>query len=158
MFNIFKRKNQKSSLPPQSNHKGIVGTYYENDFPVIVKFVNEVPDKNFIKSYSWFTVISWKYEDNERNGMPHESTNARMIKLEKILESSFELNNISKHAYSRTGNNLKELNYYIKNREEFMKQFNEVLKNLETYPIEINFFEDPEWVELKNLIKDFVKK
>ena len=106
----------------------------------------------------WFTVVSWKYDGSDKNGMPTDSVNNKMIEFEKVLESAFENTKVSKHAYNRTGNNLKEFNYYISNREKFMTQFNKAFVEQERYPIEINFYKDSEWTEMNNLINNFEKK
>ncbi|MGB1040480.1 MAG: DUF695 domain-containing protein [Flavobacteriales bacterium] len=144
-------------MESHENFKGIIGKYEEDGFPIIVRFVNEIPHDSVISSMPWFTVISWKYDGATRNGMPPELINIKMIELEKALESVFWKNNICRHAYNRTGNNLKEFNYYITNRDEFMSQFNRVLKDHNPYPIEIVFYQDPEWNELHEIIDDFTK-
>jgi hypothetical protein len=154
MFNIFRKlKNTKS----KKELTGIIGKYYENDLPVIVRFVKTLPNTAIMNRLPWLTVISWKYDGAERNGMPPEHINNKMIEFEKILDTTFSSNSICKHSYNRTGNNLKEFNYYISNRAEFMKQFNNVFLKKERYPIEIVFYKDIEWTEMKTLIKDFVK-
>ena len=130
----------------------------ENDFPVIVKFVDKTPIPKTISKMQWFTVISWGYDGSKNNGMPPDSTNARMIELEEALDLAFGQNKICRHAFNRTGNNLKEFNYYISNRDKFMTQLNKTLTKHKQYPIEINFYKDPEWTEMKKLINDFDSK
>jgi len=136
---------------------GIIGEYYENDLPVIVKFDSVMPDTTITSKLPWFTVISWKYDGSERNGMPPEPINAKMIEFEGELDSIYNSNLICKHAYNRTGNHLKEFNYYIADRDEFMKQFNNVLQHKTHYPIEISFYEDSAWVEQQTIFNDFLK-
>ncbi len=155
MFNLFKKNKKKTEKSSTEENKGIIGKYIENGFPVIVRFVNEIPEQELITKMRWFTVISWKYNGSEKNGMPPDSINNRMIELEKALDSTFEKNRICKHAFNRTGNNLKEFNYYISDRDKFMVQFNKALAKHKPYPIEINFYEDPDWTEMNTLIKDF---
>ncbi|WP_196888258.1 DUF695 domain-containing protein [Aureivirga sp. CE67] len=158
MLNIFKRKKKTTDHEPNEKLNGIIGEYEEDGFPIVVRFINEIPDNSIISRMAWFTVVSWKYDDSERNGMPAKSTNDKMLKLEGALETAFWKSDICKHAYNRTGNGLKEFNYYIENREEFMIHFNKTLEGHEVYPIEINFYEDPEWVEMHKIIDDFKTK
>src|SRR5262245_6087826 len=127
-----------------SQEKGIIGEIVEDGFPVVFKFVNELPAQDTRGRYGWLTVVSWKYDGSQRNGMPRQEVNSRMIDLEQAIETLEEEGHCL-HAYSRTGNGLKELVYYISDRDRFMQAFNEALKNRPTYPIEITFYEDQEW-------------
>ena len=141
----------------EENVRGIIGKYYENDLPVVVKLDNVKHDTTITNRLPWFTVISWKYDGSAHNGFPPEPIKTRMFQLEHVLDSMFSSNPICKHAYTRTGNNLKEYNYYIADRVEFMKQFNTTLQHRVHYPIEIVFYEDSAWVEQQIIIKDFLE-
>ncbi len=141
-----------------TEHKGIIGRYYENKFPVIVKFVNELPALEMQKRLTSLTVVSWKYDGSSNNGMPTKEINEKMVVLEDALSVTIEKSKSYFHAYSRTGNNLKELVYYSKGLDDFMPLLNETLQNHESYPIDIDFYEDPEWTELKKLLEDFKEK
>lgn len=155
---MFKRKKEITETESNEKHKGIIGEYEEDGFPIVVRFVNEIPDDSTTSRMTWFTVISWKYDGSERNGMPSKPTNDKMIELESALETAFLESDICKHAYNRTGNGLKEFNYYIADREEFMTHFNKTLEGHGIYPIEVNFYEDPEWAEMNKIISDFKLK
>ncbi|EOD78866.1 hypothetical protein D515_02373 [Grimontia indica] len=78
-----------------------------------------------------------------------------MIKLEDGLETIKGREELYFDVYSATGNDLKEFVFYIADREIFMKQFNEALSGHEVYPIEVNFYQDKEWSDLKKLQADF---
>ena len=41
---------------------------------------------------------------------------------------------------------------YIGNREQFLASLNLVLRSHPRYPIEISFYEDPQWRELEQFI------
>jgi|GEM_PF-871094 len=137
--------------------KGVIGEVYINGFPVIYKFVNELPTKDIRATYPRLVVVSWKYDGSERNGMPEEDENKRMIQLEDALEVGVEAKGVCTHAYSRTGNNLKEFVYYIRDDDEFLKSLNSALASHDRYPIEITFYEDREWKDFKGLLSDFNK-
>ena len=64
---------------------------------------------------------------------------------------------VCRHAYSRTGNNLKELVYYIADRERFMDALNTALADHPRYPIEIDFYDDGEWADFQRLLTSFNK-
>ena len=138
--------------------KGIVGQYEEERLPVIVKFVDELPEAQIRNDYPWLTVVSWRYDGSERNGMPPEGTNKKMLALEQAIDESLVETKLCLHAYSRTGNNLKELVYYVRDRDEFMSHFNTALAGHPRYPIEINFYEDLEWKDFQQLQSRFREK
>jgi hypothetical protein len=152
------QKNKETlSEETESTEKGVIGKYYENELPVIMKFVNELPENKIMSKLPFLTVISWKYDGSENNGMPLEEINQRMIILEDAIENSMLSSKIFTHVYSRTGNNLKEFTYYTKSQDDFMKMLNKTLKKHAEYPIGINFYEDKEWTDFKKVISDFKK-
>ena len=136
---------------------GVIGTITEDGNPVIYAFDNQLPPKEITEQLGWLTVISWKYDASTNNGMPEHNVNERMIELEDALSEEFYQSSNSKWVYNRTGNGLKEFSYYIDQRDLFIEQLNFVLESHPAYPIEINFYEDPEWSDFKQLLADFSK-
>ena len=136
---------------------GIIGRDYEDGAPVIYKFVNEMPAEEIRKQLTWLTVISWKYDGSSNNRLPSEAENQRMIILEDVIENNIEKEGFLRHVYSRTGNNLKELVYYINDQDRFLEAFNDVLSDHQRYPIEINFFQDEKWEDFQRLLGNFSK-
>lgn len=139
------------------DENAIIGRVYEDGAPVIYKFVNELPTENIRSQLTWLTVISWKYDGSSNNGMPLEVDNQRMITLEDTIEDNIERDGVLRHVYSRTGNGLKELVYYIHDQEQFLEAFNHVLSSHPRYPIEINFYQDKKWEDFQRLLNDFSK-
>ncbi|NVK84510.1 MAG: DUF695 domain-containing protein [Cytophagia bacterium] len=154
MFSLFKKKGTQTSSSDSENQKGVIGEYYESGKPVIVKFVNEIPNDETIRNLPWLTIISWKYDPEINNGMPPKEVNEKMIKLENALEVFYSIVN-TRWIYNRTGNGLKEFNYQISDRDQFIKELNKALRGHERYPIEITFYEDSDWKEFRKLVKDF---
>jgi uncharacterized protein DUF695 len=134
--------------------KGIIGQGSENGLPVIYKLVDELPSEDIRSSLPWLTVIAWRYDPEERNGMPPISVNDRMLVLEHSIDA-IEAAALCRHAYSRTGNGLKELVYYITDRGQFMTAFNDAVRSHARYPIEIDFYEDREWVDFQKVLSLF---
>lgn len=137
--------------------KGVIGRVYEDGLPVIYKFVNELPQDSVRSNLSWLTVISWKYDGESNNGMPLNDDNQRMIVLEDTIEDHIENDQVHRHVYSRTGNNLKEFVYYINDQDKFLEAFNKALSGQPRYPIAINFYQDVGWEDFKRLLNDFDK-
>ena len=140
--------------PDADQPKGTIGRTYEDGKPVIYKFVNELPPAEPRSRLPWLTVITWEYDGDDNNGMPAEAEREGMINLEQAIDG-IEADGAARHAYSRTGNDLKELVYYIHDQDQFMASFNQVLANHPRYPIEIEFYEDPDWEDLQELLEDF---
>ena len=137
------------------NETGVIGRAYENGMPVIYAFDNSNPSQDLISQFPWLTIVSWKYDGSSKNGMPPEETNSQMIKLEDTLSAKCENSPNSTWVFNRTGNHLKEFVYYIKDRDLFIEKLNESLSAHPRYPIEINFYNDATWSELRGLLKDF---
>lgn len=133
---------------------GIIGETKEDGLPVVFKFVDELPSLEIREYFRWLTVISWKYDGTDRNGMPPDVFNKQMIALEDAI-NSLEKAGSCRHAYSRTGNSLKELVYYISDRDQFIDAFNKALSDHPRYPIEINFYEDQAWQDFQTIREPF---
>jgi hypothetical protein len=153
-----KKMKQESEPINSTKPTGVIGRSVEEGLPVIWKFVNEPPSDAKRQQLTWLTVVGWKYDGSSNNGMPPQEENERMLTLEDALEQHVEKVDFCEHAYSRTGNNLKEFVYYINDRETFSAALNAALKTHPRYPISITFYEDPEWKEFMRLLTDFSEK
>jgi len=127
--------------------KGVIGRSYKDGLPVIWKFVNQEPSVDTRKALPWLTVIAWVYDGTDNNGMPAKAINERMIQLEDAIDDEVVETGFCEHAISKTGSNLKELIYYIHDRDRFLERLNIALRAHERFPIEITFYEDPDWKE-----------
>ena len=134
---------------------GIVGTAKIDGKRVVYRFVTRGPTDEQRKNLPWCAVVSWKYDGTENEGMPAKAVQERMRVLDDSLEKGVVKEGSCEHLISRTGNNLKELIYYIRDRDAFIEQLNNALADHEAFPIEIEFFADPEWKELMDLRADF---
>jgi hypothetical protein len=128
----------------------IVAEGQEHGHRVIWKFLGEMPSGQARAGLDVLTVISWKYDGAANEGLPSAAERERMNALEDavdLIEAG-----ILQPAFSRTGNNVKELAYYIGDRKRFLASLNQVLRSHPRYPIEISFYEDPQWRELEQFI------
>jgi hypothetical protein len=138
----------------ETEEKGIIGRVMIDGFPVIYKFVDESPSDETRVKYPWLTVIAWQYDGSENNGMPGEALLGQMDTLERRLEKLVD-DGYSIHAYSRTGKDLKELDYHIRDRDDFIGTLNDVLGDDPRYPISIGFYKDEAWEDLEKLRSSF---
>lgn len=138
----------------ETQELGIIGQTTEDGFPVVFKFVDELPHQEDRERLPWLTVISWKYDGSSRNGMPPETVNQEMLALEHAIDGT-ESPALCRHAYSRTGNGLKELVYYTSDQDQFMDALNDALREHPRFPIEITFYEDRQWSDFQKLRERF---
>ena len=128
----------------------IVGEYESNGNVIVMKVIEDRPPQRVRELFEWLTVISWNYDGSARKGMPDPRINEQMVLLETTIDKLQE-RQLCMQVYTKTGDGLKELVYYIGDREEFMRAFNEVLADQPRYPLEIDFYEDPDWSDLKTV-------
>ncbi|MCV6623237.1 MAG: DUF695 domain-containing protein [Cellvibrionaceae bacterium] len=139
------------SLMAKADETWSVGEARIQGKPVVYKFMNKLPNKELRDKMVWLTVVSWQYDGSINNGMPPKEVNEAMIRLEDGLETINGRGRLYFDVYSATGNNLKEFVFYIVDREEFMSNLNQALRQHEVYPLEINFYEDKGWSDLVKL-------
>lgn len=74
-----------------------------------------------------------------------------MNAFEDMLDLDLEKMGLCKQAVIQTGSAKKEWSLYIRDREQFMAAFNQSMAGKKQVPITINFYDDPEWSELKKV-------
>ena len=109
-----------------------------------------------MSTFPQLIVIAWQYGGDANNGMPNEGDKKRMETFEGALEDGVIAKGLGIHAVTRTGNGLKEFEYYFSDQEQFMSHFNEAMAPFERFPIDIKFYNDPNWDELQRFI-DMIK-
>ena len=135
----------------------IVGKYEIDGNVVVMKVLENRPPKAVRELFSWLTVVTWRYDGDENSGMPLPEVNEQMVLLETTVDILQE-RQLCMQVYTKTGDGLKELVYYIGDREEFMRAFNEVLADQPRYPLEIDFYEDPDWSDLDTVHRVFLSE
>jgi hypothetical protein len=128
-----------------------VGHFEEDEKPVVVRARNSVPTTPNPKDYPWLAVITWHYEPDD-SGMPSSEDSARMSEFEDAVESKMEKKRSCIQTASRTGNGRREWNYYARSEDQFMSALNDALGHLPPFPIEIYFYEEPDWDSFQDLL------
>ncbi|MDX1633898.1 MAG: DUF695 domain-containing protein [Marinobacter sp.] len=134
---------------------GLTGRAYEDGLPVFYRLEQPLPGPYERLCLPWLVVISWPYDGSGNEGMPSAEDNLRMFELEDLIEEEVATPNALRHVYSRTGNHLKELVYYLRNRDEFLFRFNQVMSGRSRFPIDLHFFEDEDWQDFRELLAAF---
>jgi hypothetical protein len=94
--------------------------------------------------------ISWDYAPRD-GGMPTTKVHKQMNDLEDAIEQKLEAAKLCIQTVSRTGNSKKQWEYYITDRDQFLKAFNEVMRGKPRLPIKIDFYQDADWQALRDL-------
>lgn len=115
----------------------------------LVRHLSELPKNSTIEKLPWLTVIEWRYDSS---GMPASSE--KMDVFENELVEGLETQGLSVLAIVQTGSGVREFNLFINDRDGFMKQFNSVFSNKPVMPISINFYKEPRWESLRELIEE----
>jgi hypothetical protein len=87
--------------------------------------------------------IKWRYQSSSQ--MPAEDVNQQQLRFERALDPLACENDNSELVQVTTGMGLKEWVFYARSRDLFMARFNELLRSCPEYPLEIEFFDDPDW-------------
>lgn len=126
----------------------------KDGLPILWTYFPEIPEEAERRVTPWLTIVRWEYDGSGNNGMPSATVNQQMLQLEEIL-AQIERPKSLIEAYRRVGAGLREYVLYIADRENFLKEFNSRAAAHPRYPIEIRFYEDEAWSELRDLIDDF---
>ena len=152
---MFKRLFSKN-IRKNKETNGVIAKAIEDGKPVIYAITHTNLTEMNKREYPQLLIISWEYDGSVNNGMPSKDINKKMIALEDAIQY-LESKGLCIHAVHRTGNGLKEFIYYYNDEELLMREFNNVLAPHERYPIDIKFYQDPEWQEMHRHI-DMLKK
>ena|ERR1700761_6977638 len=136
-----------------AGREGIVVETQSDGQRVLWTLVPELPDEAQRLASPWLTVIGWAYDGSSRHGMPDDETNGQMLQLENAL-GLIERPGFCHEAYRRIGEGLREFVFHVADRDQFLRALNERLETHPRYPIEIKFFSDPAWSDLRQLIED----
>jgi hypothetical protein len=132
----------------------IVRTWNDGGLPILWTYGPDMPAADARRALPWLTIVRWRYDGSENNGMPHTEENQLMLMLEAALVK-IERPQFCFEAYRRIGAGLREFVYYIADRDKFLEEFNDHVAGNPHYPIEIKFYEDDTWSDLQDLIDDF---
>ena len=138
--------------PAKPEDKWMVGRTEDAGQTVIIRALLALPDAASRKGFVWLMTISWDYTPRE-GGMPTTEVHKQMNDLEDAIEHKLEATKLCIQTLSRTGNGKKQWEYYITDREQFLKAFNELMRGKPQLPIKINFYEDANWQSLRDIHK-----
>ncbi len=87
--------------------------------------------------------VTWRY--GQKGEMPSKPVHEKQTQFDRALDGLSSENGYAELMRVATGDGLKEWLYYTSDIERFGQTFNEMLAGLETFPVDVNFEEDPSW-------------
>ena len=139
---------------PAPQARGIIGQTHEAGRRVIWNFVNELPGDAARAGLPCLIVLRWVYDGSANDGMPDDATQAAIYRMDRSLWPLEDGPDVHR-AYTRTGNELREWAFYAATTAGFMAALNRALAGRERYPLDIRFYDDPDWADFRSLLHDF---
>lgn len=115
-----------------------------DELPIIYRYRTTVDKTIKPSDYPTLIVISWLYEGKNQHGFPDSDTNKAQQLLEDLLDE-LDTPEISFLTQVVTCNGTKEWLWYVKDSDDWMDKLNESLAQAEAFPININFYDEPQW-------------
>lgn len=96
--------------------------------------------------YPFRVDVTWDY-DSRSDGMPHDEDARMMEAATDAFEKATSKDKGAVLTGIYTGDGKREWIFYTKNLQLFQGLFNRALESLDTMPLLIEAFSDPEWTE-----------
>jgi len=90
--------------------------------------------------------VTWEFDPSTNNGMPLPDALERMQQLEHLLEPVFSDARQAFLTVVVTGNGVREWQWYAKDPEAVMQLVNQTLGELDPFPVQFSFQDDPDWL------------
>jgi hypothetical protein len=137
-----------------SEVSGRIVQTWKDGHRILWTYVPELPAQDTRRALPWLTVLRWEYDGSSCEGMPTAEENQHMMMLDAAL-GKVERPEFCVEGYRRIGAGVREFVFYIADRDDFLEEFNECVAQDRRYPITIEFYQDEEWSELRDMIDDF---
>ncbi len=113
--------------------------------PNIIRLREDLPGESEMRRLKTLVLITWAYESEDGTGLPSEVNVEKMERLEDLMDEGLVEKGFGRLMTVYTGEGVKEWQLYTDDIEAFIQQFNEMLKNEEVFPLEIDVYEDEGW-------------
>jgi hypothetical protein len=141
-------------MTTRAEASGRIVRTWKDEQRILWSYVPELPSQPARHATPWLTVLRWEYDGSAHEGMPTAEVNQHMLMLETAL-GEIERAEFCVEAYRRIGAGVRELYFYIADRDKFLDEFNNWVAEDPRYPITLKFYKDEDWSELRDLISDF---
>jgi hypothetical protein len=126
---------------------------YVEDLPqLVVRARKKRPGFAGMGQYPTLVVITWTYHPMQ-NGMPHPNERQQQVEMETILEKAFTLGKIAVLTSCIIGGGVMEWEYYTRGNAAFLEELNAALADRPRFPVQIRFYDDPDWESFRTLLE-----
>jgi Family of unknown function (DUF695) len=122
-----------------------MATAEDDGKPLIFRIREHGPAFAIKAVFSHLLAVCWQYEPFNDQGMPAQDDVDRMAELEDLLKPAFEGAEEAFLTVIVTGNGVREWQWYARDPKTLMELVNDTLGELEPFPVQFSFQEDPEW-------------
>jgi hypothetical protein len=139
------KKGIESGEPMASEDTWRMATAEDDGKPLVFRIRERAPSFANKAAFPHLLAVSWQYEPPNDQGMPAQVDVDRMSELEDLLVPAFEGAKAAFLTVIATGNGVREWQWYARDPETVMRLVNDTLGELEPFPVQFSFQEDPEW-------------
>jgi uncharacterized protein DUF695 len=122
-----------------------LATGEENGKILIYRIRLQAPSFASAATFPHLLVVFWAFESPNEEGLPAPEDLELMTKLENLLQMALEQARQAFLSVIVTGDGIREWQWYVCDPKSTMELVNNALGNLESFPIRIDFQEDPQW-------------
>lgn len=123
-----------------------MATAEDDGKPLIFRIRETAPAFATKATFPKLLAVTWQFDPDTNNGMPLQGTVERMQQFEDLLEPVFANARQAFLTVVVTGNGVREWQWYAKDPDAVMKLVNETLGELDPFPVEFSFQDDPDWL------------
>jgi hypothetical protein len=105
----------------------------------------EAPGFASAANFPHLLLVSWIFASPNEEGLPAPKDLERMTELENLLQAAFETAGQGFLSAIVTGDELREWQWYVNDQKMTMELVNKTLGELEPFPVQFSFQDDPEW-------------
>ena len=128
-----------------------VGTADQDGQPLVIRVRGQMPPAPERQRHAHLVVVGWPYDGTD-TGLPTDADSVLMQAFEDAVAAGAERGGAGVQVASLTGAGHKEWRYYAAEADAFVAALNDSLGGHETYPLEIEMFDDAEWQGLQQLL------
>lgn len=126
----------------------------EGDGPKLWQIRESFPDHLDPSHYPVAVIVEWIYSDD---GLPDAETLSALHEFERHLGALDTASGNSYLVHIIRGAGVSELCYYVHDYALFIQDFNLALSGQSSYPIEIEFMDDPGWEYRRSIVENFAQ-
>ena len=142
----FQEKYEGKRYNTESDHYSLLESTLEGNVPVIAVINTDLLQWDSKASHPWVTIIEIAYDGKAHNGMPNESTNEALNKIEEDLQQSLKDFEGYLNIGRQTGNNIRTIFFACSDFRKPSKVLDQLkIENAQQFKIDFDIYRDKYW-------------